>query len=614
MFSLVFLSRSATIEEASCKVVDGKVQIVSGTDKTQTAWASWEDSIEEVGWYKFNVETNEAANSEDQYRCAGALDGYLGQHRIYQRLMLYKDQMALPRNETFPAHWEEWMQKNLDWTQKQANDNKGDKYWDSVNLIIQQLNGLHEGYQLKANEAESLRLMDLLFIQAIGDIYDLITFWDKKTNELWHMECSGLVTITKDYKDLFFGHATWSSFQKMHQVLKTYNIKTKEHKNKRVVISTRMGALGSSDDFWLNDAGLMVLETTNNNFNESLYQKITDKSVLNWIRTLHAMWAATGSEEWTKEFIRENSGTYNNQYICVDTKMFIPGKKPENGMFWVIEQLPGMYHSADATEFLVNQRYFPSINTPWFEDIFNAAGYPEKIASAGERGDYYSYYNSSRYLIFKQEAPKVETLEDFKKLMRRNKYETDEYGHHDPAQQILSRYDLRAIRPTIYGNASAFGGLDTKVCSAMSILHNLTFEAIGSPKHDDGIPAWEFGVEPFENVNYDGLPKKWEFDWINYSTSNVYDRCNFTNQDDCTAVERCGWCLYSQKCFVGSKDGPLDETCESGWTYPVKLQSWAVPVVVSVSIIVVVFVAIVYAMAFFCDPSKREMTTYDQIK
>ena len=92
---------------------------------------------------------------------------------------------------------------------------------------------------------------------------------------------------------------------------------------------------------------------------------------------------------------------------------------------------------------------------------------------------------------------------------------------------------------------------------------------------------------------------------------------SFTGYDSAESFqkEQAGFESYITETEQYIKSGYLyDETCESGWTYPVKLQSWAVPVVVSVSIIVVVFVAIVYAMAFFCDPSKREMTTYDQIK
>lgn len=608
---LAFVHRSISADKvfASCYVKNGEVRILDGKEDKADGWASWEDLIAEEGWYKFHVHTNENSSSEVQYRCAGALDGYLGQHRIWQRFQLYKDQMGINRSSNFEQKWEDWMKSNLEYTRKQA-ENKNDKYWASIALILNQFDGLVEGYKLAAPEEEKLREMDLLFIQSVGDVYDLETYWSKGQyyNELHHMECTGLVAITPDYKELFFGQSAWSSFLKMHQVLKEYHINTKEHANKRIVISTRMGALASSDDFWLNDGGLMILETTNNNFNMSLYNAITEKSLLTWIRVLHATWTSQAAQQWTEEFIRENSGTYNNQYVVVDAKKFQSGKKPEKDLIWVIEQLPGMYRSADATSLLAERRWFPSINVPWFEDIFNAAGYPEKIAQAGSKGDYYSYYKAARYLIFNREAPNIQNIEDFKKVMRWNKYKDDEFGHKDPGQQPLSRYDLRD-ESCEYGKRNAFGGLDTKITTVDRMLKNLSLFAIGSPEHVYNKP-WSFGEPPFENLKYDGLPKVWNFDWINHSADS-YDRCSqYTKEKDCTAVERCGWCPTSTTCFYGSKDGPLDAECEDGWRYVEPLPAYAIPVIASVTAVMFLIVIAIYIGNYMY---KKKNPSYDQI-
>jgi hypothetical protein len=77
-------------------------------------------------------------------------------------------------------------------------------------------------------------------------------------------------------------------------------------------------------DLWMSGAGLLVLNTTHHNFNEFLYSLITSKSILTRNRTLHAIFSSETGEEWTREFIRENSGTTNNQYLFVDTKKFVP--------------------------------------------------------------------------------------------------------------------------------------------------------------------------------------------------------------------------------------------------------------------------------------------------
>jgi hypothetical protein len=50
---------------------------------------------------------------------------------------------------------------------------------------------------------------------------------------------------------------------------------------------------------------------------------------------------ATNGNNWTKTFIRENSGTYNNQYIVVDMKTVANGKATKD-FIWISETMPGM--------------------------------------------------------------------------------------------------------------------------------------------------------------------------------------------------------------------------------------------------------------------------------
>jgi hypothetical protein len=44
------------------------------------------------------------------------------------------------------------------------------------------------------------------------------------------------------------------------------------------------------------------------------------------------------------------AGTYNNQYIIVDLKLFSPGAELQPGLLTIVEQMPGLVLSADKTQ------------------------------------------------------------------------------------------------------------------------------------------------------------------------------------------------------------------------------------------------------------------------
>lgn len=58
--------------------------------------------------------------------------------------------------------------------------------------------------------------------------------------------------------------------------------------------------------------------------------------------------AKTG-DEWTEIFSRYNSGTYNNQYMVIDTKAFNVGVGPQAGFLWIVEQMPSKIVRQDVT-------------------------------------------------------------------------------------------------------------------------------------------------------------------------------------------------------------------------------------------------------------------------
>ena len=127
--------------------------------------------------------------------------------------------------------------------------------------------------------------------------------------------------------------------------------------------------MSSTDDFYLMSGPaveLVVLETTNPNYNASAYDLITPASLLYWQRVMAANYLATSGAEWMAVAARHNSGTYNNQWIVVDYSRFTPGAPLKAGTLWVGEQAPGWWHAADQTATLA-YGYWPSYNRPYFQ-------------------------------------------------------------------------------------------------------------------------------------------------------------------------------------------------------------------------------------------------------
>ena len=68
------------------------------------------------------------------------------------------------------------------------------------------------------------------------------------------------------------------------------------------------GFLESLDDFYLLGGEMVMLQTTNNVFNMSLYDLVTPKSLLAWHRVRVANMMAHNGQEWSRALSQFNSG------------------------------------------------------------------------------------------------------------------------------------------------------------------------------------------------------------------------------------------------------------------------------------------------------------------
>jgi hypothetical protein len=400
----------------------------------------------------------------------------------------------------------------------------------------------------------------------------------------------------------------------LHACLKHYDLRVPEFASPRVAVSTRTGRLASMDDFWASGAGLLVLETTMHNFNQNLYDEYVrghPDCVLCWMRAIVATFTTTSGRDWTQKFIRYNSGTYNNEYVVLDTKKWEAGKPLAPDLVWMLEQMPGTIVRADVTEVLANKTYLESINAPQFELIWNVSDAARAQDEEPEKAGFYSFDGQIRETLIRRDAPRLATYEAFQDFMQYNDYLNDpdqvipgtNPPQREPAQGILSRYDLRPPNGTDWGARRHFGGLDVKSLRVSTWLANHAWDAkLGMAANlSRGIPPFNFSDWPM--ISHKGIAEIPVYDWTVFSPG---DMCAvITNAGDdgaCLQVPGCGFCTATQECMSGSKDGPdgyFGKTCEVGWEFNVPLEKWVLGIVIALSVTIFLFIVSVYAVHFY---------------
>ena len=176
--------------------------------------------------------------------------------------------------------------------------------------------------------------------------------------ETLDMHCSGFVrammapdgvTIT----DIYTGHDTFAFYYSMLRIFKHYNFTFTRGTSHRVSFSSSPAYLASIDDYYITGSQLVVLETTNDIFNATLYEEIAATNgtgvVMTWIRSIVANALGNSGASWVENFAYLQSGTYPNQWIVVDYKLL---DSPSAGLVTIFEEAPGFWQSSDVSSFL----------------------------------------------------------------------------------------------------------------------------------------------------------------------------------------------------------------------------------------------------------------------
>ncbi|TPP63994.1 LAMA protein 2 [Fasciola gigantica] len=359
------------------------------------AMATHENRINQTGWSTLSLITSD--EFPDSYQAYWA--GFLETNITYE---LTKAHMANTMEGFCPEpltndclKLKAWLTDNIDYMiQSFLYRGYGDEFWYQIGLQLWQLKGMSDAYNRKfvRNSSELTpdylkQLKDDVFgiyiLQLSGDLNEIKTslnlseVFKRKSNltedEFERPSCSALIKLVP--KDILISHVTWSSYKMMLRVLKIYRFpwKVRNGDKKRVTseaisFSSYPSVISSIDDFYITSNKLVVLETTFSNDNKDLWVFVREgaqSSVLYFYRVMTANRLAQTGREWALYFRQENSGTYNNQWMVVDAKLFSNDQPlPNKGLLVVAEQLPGIVWIRDKTNVLVARLIGPVSTYP----------------------------------------------------------------------------------------------------------------------------------------------------------------------------------------------------------------------------------------------------------
>jgi hypothetical protein len=504
-----------------CSLVEGRVK-----DGSSLAYGTYVDDVEKDGWGKVWVHGDA---SEEGWFQAGFLEGSLTSLRVYQHFKSWYDFQfgANPPSENVSK----FMMDQYAYAKKLAQ-RTDDEYYVTLRRVLAQFDGMLAGVNhAAADPSQQLTLLELLLLNASGDLYDIVPAVDSDGFKLqvgavsaaeffdrWHRQisCSALIRIAPDYSDVFAAHNTWTSYQNMLRVFKHYELD-----GGRLVSahSSKPGMVYSKDDFYaLRASQMVVMETTNGVMDKALYANVTAQSLLTWQRVPVANTVASTGRAWTTAMARHNSGTYANQWMALDLKQFRRDAAAAADLLWIVEVAPGIAVAHDVTAVLTAQGFWSSYNVPYDRDVYVASGFQTAYETYG---DHYSYEQCPRAQIFRRDAPKAATFGDMQRLMRYNDYAHDPLSLNEPANAIASRYDLRSVNTT-GTQPKAYGAVDAKLTSASRMAaaaaSGALVSAVNGPTHD-AQPVWRWSTSPFDGVVHLGQPDAFAFDFVDMDSA-----------------------------------------------------------------------------------------------
>ena len=502
------------------------------------AWGTYAANLQETGWDTLYIASSPTlANNTLAGYAAGWIEGYLTFARMEQFAANTGALLSFDQKLT------NWLDSNWAWMQATvANPPTGEEfYWAHLGALLAQLVGQFDGQAAAGGQMFFQQVYNAVIlggdIFSLGPLYSPSTLSGKRRDH-----CSALVRLLPEDADIGVAHTTWSGYENMGRIAKSYDLPLggggAPVPGRKVRLSGYPLLLQySSDDFYtIPSSGLITLETTINNDNATLARAYgagaTTQVVLEWARNVLANRLATDGMSWAGNFSLHASGTYTNSWMIVDTKQFVPGHPPESGTLVVVEEMPGTISVVDQSDHLRTIGYWASYNVPSDPHIFKISGQQalvDKYGGITGPGAFFSYANTSRARIFDRDAPNVANQSNLQTIIRYNNAPNDPLStlfcgtnpKYSYTNAISDRSDLNQkggdykIPELGFGDA---GGIDGKVTWATwlqtPLPDGVTILGQSGPTHDN-CPVFDFSTTKV-TAPHQGYPDKWDFGWIGW--------------------------------------------------------------------------------------------------
>eukprot|EP00927_Polykrikos_kofoidii_P078885 TRINITY_DN75686_c0_g1_i1.p1 TRINITY_DN75686_c0_g1~~TRINITY_DN75686_c0_g1_i1.p1 ORF type:complete len:594 (-),score=90.46 TRINITY_DN75686_c0_g1_i1:76-1857(-) len=496
------------------------------------AYGRYADGISTEGFGSLLVETlTEAEDDGLLFESMGFVEGYLTAERTVQHVHNILPPAA-PEVEDFVLEHIVYLRTQVD------RYGGSDPYWKVVGFLLEKQRGFASGMRLRLAElqpeslsaesprrplaAQEVRLLglsdtmlqaELMRLNLVEDIDEIATALNQsrrgnisvttariaqkaRAGAGKYGHCSALIKVAGPR--VLFGHNTWTTYDHMLRIWKDYaflHVKMEGLVSRRVSMASQPGFFASMDD-WLvmRDTQMVVLETTLDDYDPSKLAKyISPASVSTMMRSMIASLLAANPREWYETFSRENSASYNNQWMIFSSKAWAAasaaGFQPSRtrDVFWVFEQQPGQIVGTDMTKTLLEVGYWKSYNVPYFNQTLGKSNYYENR-------DKLVVCEDQRGALLQELQGQVKTLTDLQKGLRTNTWRSSRLSWTCPKCAVASRFDLRGANKTngCFDSASDFyGAIDAKVTDDLMVTRGESLFVSGPPNIEVPPFSWE---------------------------------------------------------------------------------------------------------------------------